>query len=67
MSDRGNDTERAIVAAFLRAGHPRLAFGAVVVRALVRLTVAGGLAVAGAALGKPGLELATASLPLLLG
>lgn len=67
MAGRGDDSERAIVAAFLRAGHPGLAFATVALRTLVRPVVAGGVAMTGIALGKPGVEWAVTHLPGLLG
>lgn len=67
MKGSGDDSERAIVAAFLRAGHPGLAFATVALRALVKPIVAGGVAVTSIAIGKPGVEWAMTNLPALLG
>lgn len=67
MAGRGDDSERAIVAAFLRAGHPGLAFATVALRTLVKPVVAGGVAATGIVLGKPGVEWALTHLPGLMG
>lgn len=67
MRGRGDDTERAIVAAFLRAGHPGLAFATVALKVLVRPLVAGGVAATGIVVGKPGVEWVLTHLPALLG
>lgn len=67
MGERGDDSERAIVTAFLRAGHPGLAFATVALRTLARPLVAGGVAVTGIVVGKPGVEWAVSQLPTMLG
>lgn len=67
VAGRGDDSESAIVAAFLRAGHPGLAFATVALRTLVKPVVAAGGVATGIALGKFGLEWAVNHLPGLMG
>lgn len=67
MRGSGDDSERAIVTAFLRAGHPGLAFATVALRTLVKPLVVGGIAVTGIATGRPGVEWAITHLATMLG
>jgi hypothetical protein len=43
MALRGNDDEKAIVSAFLRTGHPWMAFGTVLIKSGVRIAAAAAL------------------------
>lgn len=52
MANRISDNERAIAIAFLRSGHPWLAFGTVVIKSGVRVAIALTLVGGGLAIGQ---------------
>ena len=66
MARRENDTERAVVIAFLRAGHPGLAFGTVLVRSATKLSIFGLLAGGGLLAGRDGAAWVAQVFPTLL-
>lgn len=66
MSGRETNTEHAVVTAFLRSGHPRLAFGTVVIRSVVKLSTCALVAGSAAVAGKDGLGWIAQVLPTLL-
>jgi hypothetical protein len=52
MAVRATDNEKAIALAFLRSGHPWLAFGTVLVKSLTRVAIVVALVSAGYAIGR---------------
>lgn len=66
MARNENNNERAIVIAFLRAGYPGLAFGTVVIRSLMKMSIIGFLAGGGLLMGQSGIAWVAETLPAFL-